>query len=54
LLQATREELKKADHVLTISTAPDAQIVVKTLEEENEVHKAMKDATLGHVERLVL
>ncbi|KAH9317261.1 hypothetical protein KI387_019030, partial [Taxus chinensis] len=39
LLQATHDELKKADHALTICTAPDALIMVKTLEEENEVHK---------------
>ncbi|KAH9303024.1 hypothetical protein KI387_014607, partial [Taxus chinensis] len=54
LLQATCDKLKKVDHALTICTAPEALIVVKTLEEENEVHKVMMDASLGYAEHLVL
>ncbi|KAH9323859.1 hypothetical protein KI387_018498, partial [Taxus chinensis] len=54
LLQATHDELKKADLALTKCTAPEELITVKTLEEENEVHKVMKDASLGHAECLDL
>ncbi|KAH9311563.1 hypothetical protein KI387_026598, partial [Taxus chinensis] len=49
---ALQEVLKKEDQALNICTAPEALINIKTLEENNEVQKAMKYETLGHVERL--
>ncbi|KAH9292192.1 hypothetical protein KI387_042618, partial [Taxus chinensis] len=42
----------KEDQALNICTAPEVLINIKTLEENNEVQKVMKDETLGHAERL--
>ncbi|KAH9328800.1 hypothetical protein KI387_000908, partial [Taxus chinensis] len=47
-----QEVLKKADQALNICTTPEVLINIKTLEENNEVQRVMKDETLGHTERL--
>ncbi|KAH9317073.1 hypothetical protein KI387_018842, partial [Taxus chinensis] len=45
LLQATHDELKKADHVLTICTTPKSADHGENLGGRNEVHKVMKSHT---------
>ena len=51
LLQALHEVLNKVDQDLNIYTTPEELINIKTLEENNEVHKVMKDEKLGRAER---
>lgn len=54
LLQALKDELKKGNQALNMCTALDVIIRIRTLGEDNEVLKAMKDETLGHADRLAL
>ena len=51
MLQALHEVLKKEDQALNICIAPETLINIKTLKENNEVPKVMKDETLGRMER---
>ncbi|KAH9307405.1 hypothetical protein KI387_035316, partial [Taxus chinensis] len=54
LLQALQEELKKADQDLNMYMAPEVLINIKTLEENNEFQKMMRDEKLGCAERLLM
>ncbi|KAH9293873.1 hypothetical protein KI387_040921 [Taxus chinensis] len=54
LLQTLKDELKRADQALNLCAVPDAIIRTRTLVEDNEVLKVMKDETLGCTERLAL
>ncbi|KAH9322692.1 hypothetical protein KI387_017331, partial [Taxus chinensis] len=49
-----KDELKKVDMKLNICIEPDIIIKTRTLEEENEVLKVVKNETCGCEERLAL
>ncbi|KAH9322491.1 hypothetical protein KI387_017130, partial [Taxus chinensis] len=48
------DELKRFDQALNLCVAPDAIIKTKTLLEDNEFLKEMKDEMIGHAEILAL
>lgn len=52
-LQTLQEEMKKDYQALNIC-APEVVIRIRTMDEDNEVLKVMKDKTLGCVEILAL
>ncbi|KAH9315595.1 hypothetical protein KI387_024222, partial [Taxus chinensis] len=54
LLQKLKDELKKADKALNICATLEVVIRTRTLVEDNDVLKAMKDEILGRTERLAL
>ncbi|KAH9313800.1 hypothetical protein KI387_022427, partial [Taxus chinensis] len=54
LHKTLQDELKKVDQALNICATPEVVIRIRTIIEDNEVLKVMKDETLGHAEILAL
>ncbi|KAH9312041.1 hypothetical protein KI387_027076, partial [Taxus chinensis] len=54
LLQTLKDELKKSNQALNMCATSDTIIRIKTLKEDNEVLKEMKDETLRKTKRLAL
>ncbi|KAH9314986.1 hypothetical protein KI387_023613, partial [Taxus chinensis] len=52
LLQNLQDELKQEDQALDICATPEAVIKIRTIIEDNEFMKEMKDETLGCAEIL--